>query len=199
VARLRPRIRRDFEQDQPQRFDEQAEEDDDTVLETGPSMWTIASELFTAAAVFAAGVWLMAYPLEKLIFENTESTAAAVTGKWRVLIGAIAGLLAVLWGAYKVLHLKSILYIVSEDRIEWVRGVFNEKIDSLDMFRITDIYLERSLLDKILGIGSVVLVSNDETDPEFVFEKIADPKDVYDTIKRIHLDADQRRRVVHVD
>ena len=100
---------------------------------------------------------------------------------------------------YKALKLKSTRYDLSADRIEWTRGVFSRKVDNIDMFRVIDLKLHRSLLDCLLGIGSVTLITKDETDPVFEFEKLRSPRVVYDMIKTSSLQADRRQGVVHIE
>jgi hypothetical protein len=54
-------------------------------------------------------------------------------------------------------------------------------------------------LDTIVGIGTVVLITTDKTDPEFKLEKVHRPKQLYETIKKASLDADGKRSVVHLE
>ena len=100
---------------------------------------------------------------------------------------------------YKCLLLKSIRYDLSSDRIEWTRGIFSRKVDNIDMFRVIDLKLHRSLLDCLLGIGSVTLMTKDESDPVFEFEKISRPRYLYDLIKTASLAADRKQGVVHLE
>jgi hypothetical protein len=67
------------------------------------------------------------------------------------------------------------------------------------MFRVIDMKLHRSLLDYLVGVGTVTLMTKDETDPEFEFEKVRRPKDLYDIIKRASLEADRKQGVIHMD
>jgi uncharacterized membrane protein YdbT with pleckstrin-like domain len=90
-------------------------------------------------------------------------------------------------------------YEVTAERIEWSRGIFDRRVDNLDMFRVIDLRLRRSLLDCILGIGTVGLITTDKTDPEFTFEKIRNSRRLYDVIKKASLDADRRDRVIHLE
>jgi len=64
---------------------------------------------------------------------------------------------------------------------------------------VIDLRLRKSLLDCILGIGRVILITTDETDPEFVFEKVRRSRQLYDIIKQASLDADRRSGVVHLE
>jgi membrane protein YdbS with pleckstrin-like domain len=114
--------------------------------------------------------------------------------------GALAlALLAAMTLAWKVLALKSIGYEVTPDRIEWSRGVFERHVDNIDMFRVVDLKLRRSLLECLLGIGTVTVMTSDESDPEFEFLKIHRCRNLYDALKEAGLCADKKRNVIHVE
>lgn len=100
---------------------------------------------------------------------------------------------------YKILRLKSVHYEISTDRIEWVRGILSRKIDNVDMFRIVDIRLHRSLMDCLLGIGAIVLMTKDKNQEIFEMEKVKKPKAVYDFIKAASLSADRKQGIFHVE
>ena len=67
------------------------------------------------------------------------------------------------------------------------------------MFRVIDLRLHRSLLDCMLGIGTVTLITKDESDPEFSFKKIGRPRALYDILKKASLDADRKQGVIHIE
>ena len=101
--------------------------------------------------------------------------------------------------AYKFFQVKSIIYSITNDRLEFETGIFSKEISNLDLFRIKDINLNRSLIDRIFGIGTIYLVTSDTTHPEFVLHKIRKSRDVYDILKRLSLDADKKRGVIHYE
>jgi len=107
-----------------------------------------------------------------------------------------AAVLALIW---KMIALKSIYYEVTPDRIEWSRGIFDRKMDNLDMFRVIDLKLRRSLLECLLGIGTVQLTTKDESDPHFNFVKVHQCRYLYDIIKQAGLEADKKRGVIHLE
>ena len=131
-------------------------------------------------------------------FALTEEQAL-VFGKYRVTAGLGLTILVVLILLLKMVKLKMTHYEVSAERIEWSRGIFDRRVDNLDMFRVIDLRLRRSLLDCIFGIGTVTLITTDKTDPEFTFEKIRNSRRLYDVIKKASLDADRRNRVLHLE
>jgi membrane protein YdbS with pleckstrin-like domain len=185
---------------QPSEDDEQ----DDNVLFFGrPSLWAMMGAALKGLFFFVIAGLLVKYPLEEITnglfgLELTENQALAIA-QYRVIAGVSLAVLIVSLLLLKLFKLKMTRYEVTADRIEWSRGIFDRKVDNLDMFRVVDLKLRRSLLDCIVGIGTVVLITNDKTDPEFTFEKIRNSRKLYDIIKRASLDADQQRGVIHLE
>lgn len=174
--------------------------DDEAAMVVYPSLWALAGVFCTALAGLIAAIVLMAYPLGQLLIEHFElsETAADSVDSAANWTGLVLFLVLVGWVLYRAVAIKRIRYEISPDRIEFARGIFSRKIDNLDVFRIVDIKLHRSLLDCLTGVGAVTLMTRDETDPEFRFEKVKDPKDLYDIIKKATLVADRKQGVVHL-
>jgi len=109
---------------------------------------------------------------------------------------AVVALLVLVW---KVLSLKSHYYEVTPDRVEWSHGVLDRKVDNLDMFRVIDLKLRRSLLECLFGVGTVTVLTSDESNPQFEFLKVHHCRYLYDTLKQSGLNADKKQNVVHVE
>ena len=176
---------------------------DPDVLLVKPSLWGLMGFFITAGLFLAIAVFLKFYSLSGIVVKLApDAVDEAMLDKFDLCTGYIGlglGILTVLSVIVRSAQLKSIHYEVGPDRIEYARGIFSRKIDNLDMFRVTDIKLHRSLLDCIVGVGSVTLVTKDETDPFFDFEKVANPKKLYDLIKQSSLTADRKQGVIHLD
>lgn len=178
------------------------EEDSDILFIASPSIFaafglTIRTGFFIALAAVIYYIPLEEY-FVKLGFEMTEGQHISFES-YRILAAFVLAVLAVLIYSLKVLTLKSISYEISPDRIEWSRGIFSRKIDNIDMFRVVDLKLHRSMLDCIFGIGTVTIFTKDETDPQFEFYKIRDPRELYDILKKASLDADTKQGVIHIE
>jgi hypothetical protein len=119
--------------------------------------------------------------------------------RYRIIAGLGLAMLVTLILLMKMARLKTTRYEVSADRIEWSRGLLDRRVDNLDMFRVIDLKLRRSLLDCIVGIGTVTVITTDKSDPEFAFEKIRNPRGLYDVIKKASLDADRRNNAIHLE
>jgi membrane protein YdbS with pleckstrin-like domain len=173
---------------------------DDKILFAGrPSLWGVAGDAAIGLFFTAIGALLIMLPLERMLGLELTVSQAAMFAQYRVLggLGIISVVVSIL--AMKILRLKMIYYEVTPDRIEWSRGILDRRVDNLDMLRVIDLKLRRSLLDCILGVGTVALVTTDKTDPKFKFEKVRDCRLLYDVIKKASLEADRRTGVVHLE
>jgi hypothetical protein len=172
-----------------------------TVFEASPSLWCVFPAFLKTVLISAFLLFVSFWPVRQLLTDFNKIPPNVVDAflKYRPVAGICLTTLAMLIFSYKVLKLKSIHYRVTADRVEWSRGIFERRIDNIDMFRIVDIRLCRSIVDCILGIGEVVLITNDKTDPEFKLKKIRRPRQLYDIIKKSSLDADTKRGVIHLE
>jgi len=181
--------------------DEQA--NDNILLVCRPSLWAMAPAVVKGLFFLVVAGLLVRLPLENLANDLlglglTESQALVVS-QYRLIAGLGFAVLVVLVLLIKVLKLKMTRYEITPERIEWGRGIFDRRVDNLDMFRVIDLKMRRTVLDCIFGIGTVGLITTDKTDPEFVFEKIHRPRELYDIIKNASLEADRRSGVVHLE
>lgn len=188
---------------------EQIEEEvENGILFAGsPSLLGLAGKAAKAAVLAALGIFLYKYPVENLVvsflyrfsdFQISDSQYFALV-KWRQIAGVGIAIMAVLLLLLRALKLKMTYYEVTPERVEYSRGILDRQVDNLDMFRVVDLKLRRTILDCLLGIGEVTLITSDKSDPNFVFKKVHRSRKLYDTIKRASLEADQDQRVVHLE
>ena len=182
--------------------DESAEDDQDDeqlCFEARPSLWGLFGSAVRGGFFCVLGFLLLFYPVENLLGSALSVDQAVVFAKCRLVAGAALIILVVVLLLIKAVILKSIRYEVTTDRIEFSRGIFERQVDNTDMFRVIDLKMRRSLFDCVVGVGRVSLVTTDESHPEFTFEKLRNPRQLYDVIKQASLAADQRRSVIHVE
>jgi hypothetical protein len=176
---------------------------DDVLFRGRPSLLAIAGTLTRWLIILIAGGLLLYFPLESMYGDllglKLTSDQVLMFGRYRVLTGAGLAGIASFFLLIKIIRIKSICYEITPNRIEWSRGVLSRKYDNLDMYRIVDLKLRRSLFDCTVGVGTVTLVTRDKTDPEFVFEKMRRAKKLYNVIKKASLEAAIRGGVVHME
>lgn len=177
---------------------------DDNILFAGkPSLFGLAPAVIKGMLFLAAAYLMIKYPLEimaaNLLDLNLTYNQALTISGYRVIAGLGLATIVLLVLLIKIIKLKMTYYEVTADRIEWERGIFDRKVDNLDMFRVIDLNMRRTVFDVIFGIGTVGLITTDKTDPEFVFEKVRDCRLLYDVIKKASLEADKQNRVIHME
>ncbi len=183
------------------------EENDDLLWYGRPSLFALAGS-FIKLGIFITLCWALYHYRVTAVVPRIGQVATNIkvsperlvqVERWLDLgaLGLIAAAaLALIW---KTIALKSIYYEVTPDRIEWSRGIFDRQVDNIDMFRVIDLKLRRSLLECILGIGTVRLTTKDDSDPHFDFVKVRDCRYLYDVIKQAGLEADKKRGVIHLE
>lgn len=108
-----------------------------------------------------------------------------------LLVSCIGGGL-VSWAWIKVM---STDYRVDTLRVEVERGILRKRIDNLELWRVKDIQFRQSLTQRMLGVGDVVLVTSDSTNPTIALRGIPAPRSLYDSL-RDAVDAAKRSRGV---
>ncbi|MBU1260267.1 MAG: PH domain-containing protein [Planctomycetes bacterium] len=205
TAAIKCRYCGEFLNKHPKTADESSEESDKenqsaSLFEASPSLWIVTPSFLKMAFVFAFCYLLAFWPVKQILTNlNLPANTIGAIEKYRVVVALSLSAAAAIVFLFKIIKLKSIRYRITTDRIEWTRGIFSRNVDNIDMFRIVDMSMHRSFSDRLVGIGSVVLITTDKTDPEFRFEKISGPKQLYDIIKKTSLDADGKRSVIHLE
>jgi membrane protein YdbS with pleckstrin-like domain len=188
--------------DGPTRLKRPAARGPETVLlSTTPSLWGLAGFYIGAVLMLTLAIFLWQYPIGDLAGKLIPRAAewSEPINRYARYTGLALMLITIGNAVIRTAQLKSIRYEISTDRVEFTRGILSRHIDNLDMFRVIDLKLHRSLLDCLLGVGTVTLITKDESDPVFEFEKVDRPKDLYDILKRASLEADRKQGVIHVD
>lgn len=73
-------------------------------------------------------------------------------------------------------------YAMSEDRLFVSIGFLNIKDEEILLYRVRDITTNRSLWQRLFGVGSVTVVSSDKTLPNLVLKNIKAPMHVKELI-----------------
>ena len=76
---------------------------------------------------------------------------------------------------YLGLPLSFTRYSMSEDRLFTSVGFLNIKDDEVLLYRVRDIDTERTLWQRLFGVGTVTVMSSDKTMPNLVLKNVKDP------------------------
>ncbi len=86
-------------------------------------------------------------------------------------------------------------YSLSEDRLFVSVGLLNLKDDEILLYRVRDIDTNRSLGQRIFGVGTITVVSSDKTMPNLVLKNVKDPLFVKELIHKQVEECKIKRRV----
>ena len=90
------------------------------------------------------------------------------------------------------------VYHVREDMITIDRGFLNKQEDDCYMYKVTDVRLNTSLMERIFKLGTVTCYTGDVTDSNLVFKHIRNAKVIKDYILEKADSERIRRRTVNM-
>ncbi len=117
----------------------------------------------------------------------------------KLLIGLTILLFSLCWILTKMASLKATFYRLSSERLEYHHGLIMRKVDNIDLFRVVDYRMERSLLDQMFGTGTIRIFTSDKVNPELELYKIKNPQKAYDMLKKTTTAADSKGNVIHLE
>jgi uncharacterized membrane protein YdbT with pleckstrin-like domain len=129
---------------------------------------------------------------------------------WGWLRGTLAGwgtlLLCLVLVGFVIILIKWVqnlatTYEVTEDRLILHRGILNKSIDEIELYRVKDIRIDFSLIQQWAGIGTITLVSSDETtgSTPFVIPDVEQAKERREKLRDLVNAARRLRGVREID
>ncbi len=86
-------------------------------------------------------------------------------------------------------------YEVTSERIIVEYGILNKRTEEIELFRVQDLSVERSMFDRMFGVGNIIIHSGDATGGALVMFDIANAEDVKNKIRDASRVERQRHRV----
>lgn len=96
---------------------------------------------------------------------------------------------------WKYVELRNTSFSISTQRIKLESGVLSKVYDQVELYRVKDAILTRSLIQRMLGLGTIKMITSDPTQPELTFPSITDPDHVRELIRQ-HVERMRRLRGV---
>ncbi len=90
-------------------------------------------------------------------------------------------------------------YTVTSDRVEHESGVLRKSSRNMDLWRVREVACERTFVERVFGLGRVVIVSLDTAAARVVVGPIRQARQLYDKLKKAQLEADRRRGAARLE
>ena len=87
------------------------------------------------------------------------------------------------------------IYSFDDERLFIERGVLSKKEDEVRLYRILDLSLERSFLQRIFKMGTIKVDSSDKTLKCFELKNIKNSKEVKEQLSKLIEEERQRKRI----
>ena len=107
---------------------------------------------------------------------------------WLVCFGLGIGVMA-----FPPLWVKRLRYRISNSRIDTREGLLTIREGTVWLWKVDDVQMTRTIIDRILGVGSIVVIASDPTTPRLVLRSLPDPSPFFEQLKK-HIDAAKRKR-----
>jgi Bacterial PH domain len=147
------------------------------------------------------GAHMLLWPLSGLVFLAMPFVLRAT--------GAVSSLPLWFWAACIVVGLilptipaliaKTLRYRITNYRIDFERGLISKDIDTLELWHVEDLHFHQSLLDRIMGVGTIHITARDETVPELFIRGVPNPRPLFETLKQRVIAVKRARGVIKVD
>jgi uncharacterized membrane protein YdbT with pleckstrin-like domain len=85
-------------------------------------------------------------------------------------------------------------YTLTNERLTITQGILSKKIDEIELFRIKDSKVSQTFLERIVGIGSITIISGDKTG-DLIIEPITNPLEKREELRRLANAARDKRGV----
>ena len=109
---------------------------------------------------------------------------------WGVLLAPVGiGLILLARAWYLV---ASTRYRLTSQRLFAQTGLIAKNLEEVELFRVKDVTLSQGVLDRLLGVGTVTVLSTDDTAPELDLAGIRDPLAAKEAVRTAFRAARQR-------
>ena len=115
---------------------------------------------------------------------------------WITLTCVILGLIFL---GIPVLIVKSLRYRITNYRIDYEKGIFGKRIDTLELWHVEDIKFHQTMVDRIFGIGTITIQSHDPTTPVLAMRALPNARHLFDQLKQRIIAVKRQRGVVKMD
>ena len=139
------------------------------------------------------GILLMASPF---VYRYIISDPPSWPTWWLTAILILAGLLALI---IPILAARTIRYRISNFRIDYERGLLGKTIDTMELWHVDDIKFHQSFVERLLGVGTITIMSDDQTTPSLPLRGLPNPRAIFDALKSRVIAIKRTRGVIKMD
>ncbi len=108
-------------------------------------------------------------------------------------------LLPIPWAFWRWLQTRNTTITLTDQRLKFTRGIVTRSTEDLELYRVRDSHFEQNMLERLVGLGQVVLYTTDETSPEIRLNFIRDAEAVREKVRTLVEARRDAKRVRYFD
>lgn len=122
---------------------------------------------------------------------------AKVEFSW--IVYAVCILIGIICWVIPSLLVRRNYYRITNYRIDWEHGLIFKSMDTLELWHVEDVSLRQGPLDRIFNVGTIMVISGDQTTPQLPLRSISHPRKLLETLKSRIIAVKRQRGVVKLD
>ncbi len=174
----------------PTRASRQGEMIEEVYFDGPISLWGRLSAFLWAGLVVALAV---AVPIVAAIARKDSDGGLPWYIYLILVLVALAAPLCV-WVRHKTTR-----YKVTNYRVDFERGILSTRIDSVELWHIDDIVFRQGLIQRLVGVGTIELVSDDKSNPRLLLSSIPGARRLFEILKSRIIAAKRERGLLELD
>lgn len=94
---------------------------------------------------------------------------------------------------------KTVRYRITNYRIDIEHGLLSRSIDTMELWHVEDLKFHQSLLNRMLGVGTVTVISHDDTNPRLAMRSLPNPRQLFELLEQRVIAVKRQRGVLKMD
>ncbi|WP_052573121.1 PH domain-containing protein [Haloferula sp. BvORR071] len=112
---------------------------------------------------------------------------------WAALI------IPIIWAIWIYMQTRSIRTELTTERIRLEQGIFNRKLDDVELYRVKDTSMERPFWYRIFGLSTLVIETSDLSQPRIEIKAVSDGDTLRENLRKQVEMLRDKKRVREVD
>lgn len=103
------------------------------------------------------------------------------------------------WALWTFIQTKSIRHELTTERIRLCKGVFNQQMDDVELYRVKDTSMERPFWYRVFGLSTLIIETSDRSQPRIEIKAIHNGDELRETLRKQVEFWRDKKRVREVD
>ena len=108
-------------------------------------------------------------------------------------------LIPLAWAIWTFVETRSVHHELTTERIRMTAGIFNQKLDDVELYRVKDTSMERPFWYRVFGLSTLVIETSDRSQPRIEIKAVHNGDELRETLRKQVEFWRDRKRVREVD